>query len=438
MIARSSAPPTTVPFPTPGLLFRLDALLLTGLLFTSDLQIPTDDGAAGVPIWLIACGPIAAIGIFLDPPRLRSAFTAFFWSTAFVAVNIYLSQILFSQATIRQYSVAFFVALAVGSIAPSIKDLDDLPAKLVVAFKIFLTCQFTLMMLQLIFGVFLFKNTYPHYLFSINRVSGFASEPSHLAVQLAAPLGVMIGYPKFWTKNFSVFYKIITILIIIICPSSTILATIFIALLVSLIRFLGSLWSSILAIFVIIFLPSVSRVRTNTDNPVAQRIGDLFFIFQGYTSDSLNLSSLLLAKGIFVMRAALDNFPLGVGLDNFPQANSLYAFQFSTVFGAMNDHDGTSFAVKFVTEFGWPGAFYFFAGAAYLLMSSTMRRTGLVAMTAFCVLAANTVRGAGYFDLGTLFPIVVLACLIAQRFNSGAARPQQAKVRGTVTIGTSV
>lgn len=398
------------------------ATALFSILFTSDLKIPVPP-FDGLPAWLVVALPI----LLVLATRARQGRTILI-SAAVIGVtllsHLFLTHASFDYIPLQRSLIQIGVLTAILPLLIGALRGEPYPIEAAVwAIKAYLLIQIVVMVAQVALDIHPAILAYRHYFLPIWRVSGLWREPSHVAVAMSAPFALMFGFPGFWRKTFGLRWSAAVAFIALICPSSSMMWPALGGLIVFALRSetrLAAIFPPIAAVAMIGPM-LVSSYRYS--NPLMERIWDAYqLIFVGTKSDYMNASSMVLAKGVFIMKQTLANHPLGFGIDNLFYANDLYGGAFSFVFRSWNARDSASLLIKFVTEFGWLGAILCAAAALMLAIRVRNKQSQLVAMgaaIALVILIGNTGRGSGYFDFGAL---LIPAALIA------FAPPKRARV----------
>lgn len=396
------------------------------VLFTSDIKFSTPL-FEGIPIWIPVAIPMLAYLAAARGDTLR-ALVVFSISVMVLFIHLLLSRLfilpIIGELPITRSLVQIFVLSVCVSLAATVLSKEsNYQTGLLNAVKIFLVIQSLLMIAMVLMRV---HTRYDHYFLPISRVSGLFTEPSHVAIAMSAPLAIMIGFPKLWRDSFGAPFSAAVFIILVLCPSASMVWPILGGFVVLSIRS-GAAFALSFPILGIAFgiLPSfVASLRYS--NEIMERVYDAYsLIFLGVSSDKLNVSAIVLAKGVYVLKSTLSNLPIGTGIDNLYYGNVLYGLSFSKYFGHLNMRDSSSILVKVGSEFGWIGicciisCFVFLSYKIYSLRSSSY---AIIVAVALSALISNCGRGAGYFDFGFIFvPAVTIALTMRHRLRNGAA-----------------
>lgn len=287
-------------------------------------------------------------------------------------------------------------------------------------FKFFLVAQFSYQIIQIIMwesGYFPFAY-YSHYFLNIPRVSGFFSEPSHVAFSLSPFIFLYLFYYEEAVKQFGKYFLLILISIFIFSFSSTLIGVIIVSLLLKILtikrKFRNIVFSIILTpILVISFLYLLNKFPQ-----LNERFSLVYNILVNSEKLSMgqNLSVLVFMKGFQMAKEAIVHFPLGTGFLNF-QFLAPYSeiSHLSELLYSINSMEGSSIAFKLIGEFGFIGLFIVLA-TFKLIFKRIRNENSYTKLTInnhlhtilLFGLIASFIRGASYFDGVPLIGLSVL------------------------------
>jgi len=392
------------------------------ILFTSGVTIPIP-GFEGLPLWVPIAGPTLAILSVRQQTWPWVAIATAVMAGA-LATHLLVSHVLLGTAfgiipLTRSALQLVAVSVLLALIWAGLREAESLLASIVDACKIFLAIQAALTILMIATGYKFWPGNYPHYFLPIQRVSGLLAEPSHVAVAMSVPLTLLIGFPRLSWNKFGPLYTSCAAFILIACPSASLIWPLMGAISILALRVSGIAAALIPA--ALLALPSIgpTLAAVRHINPITERAYDAYsMVFLGTRADTLNVSSIVLAKGVYVMNRVLNSYPLGMGIDNAYYANLKFGPEMSYLFSHLNARDSSSILLKIGIEFGWVGLLVFVTACLICIVcvlkpSLHSQILGGVALT---LLVANAGRGASYFDFGFLVAIAAVLALSSEFF----------------------
>ena len=290
--------------------------------------------------------------------------------------------------------------------------LQNGPFPLFNIFRIFLFGQLLTQLCQLAAcWAGLYSVNYEHYLLNIPRVSGFFGEPSCVAFSLSPFIYLVLCRWRLAVKWLGKIGLTSLGLTFVLCPSSTFIPVVAIALFLRLIQ--GRSLRSVAFSILLLLLVGCFLILTIVHIPaVSARVGGLVNILSGtqYINNNTNFSVLMFIKGWQMALGGLQHYFLGVGFLNFQVLND-YSFvsSLSYLTWAKDTMGGTSVAFKLIGEFGYIGLFIVFFSSIALakdIRHDDYKKT----LEAFFLfgLIVSFVRGSSYFDG---IPILAFAVL---------------------------
>lgn len=287
------------------------------------------------------------------------------------------------------------------------------PFPLFKIFNIWLMFQLVLQIFQLIawyIGIYEIPTTY--YLLNIPRVTGIFAEPSHVAFSLSPFIYLLFCYPKLANKWLGKGGILCLSLILLLCPSTTMIGVIYIALVFKQIQSTKTVWSAVSSAFVFLSVGSILVFAIVNMPEVNIRVADLFNVIVGSSRiwENINLTSLVYIKGAEMALAGLLHYPLGVGLQNIQILNDYsVASSVSELMYRLNSMDASSIAFKLIGEYGYLGVLIVILTFANCIKSvrSFDFKNVLFGFFLFGMII-SFLRGGSYFD-GV--PIIALTIL---------------------------
>lgn len=417
------------PLPPSMIDLRILSVGLFAMIYTWGIEVPIED-VAGIPLWL-AVTPLC-LGIYLARRKLIAA-GALAGVSIFAAILLHqlLVKIFIPEIPIVRTLISGpFLGITIGLMYYCIIDSRDrVIIALIWATKAFIIIQFGVMIAEMLFD-FRFilggEKIYYHYFLPIARPTGMFAEPSHVATAMVVPVILLVVYPKQWWRNFGAGYSLLVFGILLVCPSATLLACFGIAIVLKGLlsgRSALILWAVSAA--ALTQVPALALANREY-NPIAERLADTYDGLAGRVSgDSLNLSSLVLTKAVYVTKRTLEEYPLGVGYDNAAFANSLYARDYTTYFYNQNAQDLGTMLAKATVEFGILGFMIIIGLMSSLILFVVRNRTSdsaVWALIAVGQLLVSITRSSGYYQQGLTFAFaaaLVVLTLLWRRYRLG-------------------
>jgi len=280
--------------------------------------------------------------------------------------------------------------------------LQNGPFPLFNIFRIFLFGQLLTQLCQLAacwYG--LYSVNYEHYLLNIPRVSGFFGEPSCVAFSLSPFIYLVLCRWRLAVKWLGKIGLTSLGLTFVLCPSSTLIAAVAIALFLRQIQS-RSFCSVVFSMFLLLLGGCLLILAIDHIPAVSSRVYGVANLLSGtqYVNINTNLSVLMLLKGWQMALGGLQHYFLGVGFLNFQVLND-YSFvsSLSYLAWAKDAMGGTSVAFKLIGEFGYIGLFIVFF--SFIALAKDIRHDDYKkTLAAFFLfgLIASFLRGASYFD----------------------------------------
>ncbi|MGY3038084.1 hypothetical protein ACVIIV_007254 [Bradyrhizobium sp. USDA 4354] len=352
-----------------------------------------------IPLFLICIGRIGALTGFV----LVAATTfALLLSHLYVATELTGMSSAGAGVDVRHIGIAVFASVTVACLAKGVLSVSSFEEAILLAVRIFLPVQLAVMIAQTALGYSSGNSQYQHYFLPIERQGGILREPSHVGIMLSIPISILLQFPRRWIAEMGWLQSAILFMIVVLCPSATLIVSVFLNIVVLLARSNRGRMVLLAAMIVAPSLLSIAYVLRD-QNPIFERIIDLLDILSGRINGHQNVSSIVYAKSVYVLQRVMESYPFGFGLDNYIFANWTYGFQLTTAFGNINERDGSSAVLKFLTEFGGAGLLLFLI----VLVKHTRDAFGsgprkMIGAIFLNLLIGNVIRGAGYFDGGFL------------------------------------
>ncbi|MFC1545934.1 hypothetical protein ACFL4I_00765 [Pseudomonadota bacterium] len=411
------------------------ALGISSILFFWPLVLSF--GSVGVPIYFITSIFLICVTKFTRADMAR-----------FVGGVICLSFLLWVQKAqgvefttpLRSISSILFVSLIVACVYRwLIITIRAGPFPLFKIFSVLLLFQLVVMIFQLAaWYAGDYENQFAHYLLNIPRVSGIFSEPSQVAMSLSPFICLFICFRKLSTRWLGKIGLISLLAIFLLCPSTTMIGVIGLALIFKQIQSLKSIRQVIMSTFVFLAVGSLIAFSVINIPDVNIRIMALLNVISGSSeiSENINMTSLVYIKGAEMAWASLLHYPLGVGLLNLQVLNDFSVVSsISEQMYNQNTMDGGSIAFKLIGEYGYIGlliVILIFVTCMNSIRCSDFNNI-LFGIMLFGIIA-TFLRGASYFD-GV--PIIALTILFIKIRSYIIQKTHKGKVY-SVAMSTSI
>ena len=358
----------------------------------------------GAQLWIVTDAIVAILFFYLNVKSMIQFFRIFITFFAVLMIHIILINALnIAPYSIRAFAVAFVLAFYCSFIY-TVYQCCYYEVAILRAVKLFLVVFLGSQVADLI-GVAFTEgaHSYTHYFLPIWRAVGLLGEPSHVAITLAIPLSIYNIYPHLWRRHFGLKYTIILTIIVLLCPSSTILIIIGIFVLWGVLKRnrAAFLRLSLVICALCAIVISINAIAPDITDPLLERIESLYSLSDDGDDKYANQSSLIFATSAFVSYNSLLNYPFGVGIDNYFYAHNKYAPMYTIYFTENNARDGSSFLFKLVTEIGVLPVLFLVVIIIYRRWHLAVYRSDAASFAlviAISILIANLIRGAGYFS----------------------------------------
>lgn len=386
------------------------ALGISSVLFLWGFQVFIKD--SGIPFYLI----LFVFLLFLTRITTEDVFLYIFLNFILFVISLFQAyQGVIFTTPLRSFSAipVYCFAFVVLNRCVNILRKNDLDFRvLFLVLRYFLFTQILVQGLQLILWMSGWFDTDYKLIMGIPRTSGYFFEPSHLAFSLSPFIYLFFVRRKLmiqWIGKSGVFC---VLFIYLLCPSTTVVGIIGLALLVvhygsvtSMNQFVKRIVFSLAAVssvvWLLLYVPALN-----------DRVLSLYTVIDDPSSveGGLNASSLAFYKGYEMAYASLRHFVLGVGFLNFQFLNEHSSVSLlSELLYELNKSDGTTIGFKVIGEYGYLGLFIM--TYAIIVFVKNIRRTEIkyVLENAFIFgLMASCLRGASYFDGPPFLAFVLL------------------------------
>lgn len=384
------------------------ALGISSIIFLWDIQVKI--GSIGVPIYFIA-----SLFFIHTSKFLRSDVMRFIIGTVllFFILGLQLAMGAVLTTPLRSFVSVFFISFIVVCVYRWLSITIRFGAlPLFKVLRWFLIAQFVVMLCQLFaWSLGMYSSSYAN-LFNIPRVSGLFSEPSHVALSLSPFIYLFFCYRKLAGKWLGKSGLLCLLSIFVLCPSTTMLGIVGLAMLFKQWKSLKSIKAFAKSTFIFLTVASILGSAIIYVPPIHMRVMGLSDVVTGHAEidSSINISALVYIKGAEMAWAALKHFPFGVGLLNMQELNDYSAASsVSETLNILNADDGGSIAFKLIGEFGYIGLLMVILMAAICAHSVRSDQFNDILFGFFMFgIIATFLRGASYFD-GV--PIIAFAVL---------------------------
>jgi len=301
--------------------------------------------------------------------------------------------------------------------------------------RVLLVSQLVIMICQLLaWYVGVYHNDDTHYLLDIPRVPGVFGEPANVAVSLSPFIYLFFCYRELARKWLGKSGLTCLLVILLLCPSTTLIAIIGIALFFKQVQSLKKIRSLILSLFVFLTVGSLLVFAVFKIPDLNIKVMDLFNVVSGSSEldSNINITTLVYIKGAEMAWASLSHYPLGVGILNLQFLNDFsVASSVSTEMYNLNSKDGGSIAFKLIGEYGYIGLLIVILIVATCIncVRSSNFNNILFGMMLFGIIATY-IRGASYFD-GV--PIIALTILFMKVRSFAIRITHQKKVCSSIS-----
>lgn len=376
----------------------LPSIGLSSVIFLWDIQIGF--GSIGVPVY-IGINLLLYLTYGIYPSELKRLFLIIISLFLFTYIQtigiVYLTTPLRSLAAIPIFAI--MIVICVKWFVLVRKDLGVF-FKVI---KVFIIIQLVYQIYQFFLWSFGFYTvSYDHYVLNLPRLSGFFSEPSHVAYGLSSFIYLIIFNFNLALKYLRKTGLICLLFIFLISPSSTLIAIVFLGLLLKFLIFRGTIKSNLYKVIGVISGVALFIFILNSMPDFNERIILSYNYF--FSNDEMmaedNLSVLVLVKGWQMSSASLTHTFLGAGFLNFQFFNDYSEISsLSDLLYELNSMEGASIGYKLVGEYGYLGVFLILYAFIKFLKNCIVKEELNNFENFFLFgLLASFIRGASYFD----------------------------------------
>jgi len=255
---------------------------------------------------------------------------------------------------------SFLIVYCFRFIKTIFKDRDE--KKIYRLLRLFLKFQLSIQILQLILTYIGFGNIIPHMTSSlyindgIPRASGLFYEPSNVGFSLSPFIYIIVQDYKKFIKWFHYDSIIVLIMIFFLSFSTTFVGVLLLSAGFKLLKSFRhiNLKKTIIMASAILLIIYISMAN----HSIYIRINQVFLKLRGQEmiSRNINMSSAVFLKGFEMAKLALEQYPLGVGIQNMQVLNNHTKIgQLGGRFERANSNNGGSLLFKITAEFGYLG-----------------------------------------------------------------------------------